>query len=587
MKPSDSEIINALEVHGSINAAAKHLRSVGYSFRATWMVEQCAMLRDRSRLDHSKRPSNSQIVIALEATDGNVKAAARILRQQGFEFRTIWFNEVCRECEDRVKETSGGYVQPPTTDRKRLTGKCFIFTSAQNNTKVHDGFFKSLEHLAHHRNASIYVGRFSYNKDGWSQAHNILKGSDELWYDERLHPYFVDEQVQVCDGLVFCGELDILPTAAVPLSGLDSYTKSDSGIVPHAKMHMASIPTMKNDPVKFMYTTGAVTLRNYIQRKAGQKAEHHHVFGALIVEEGSQGEWYVRQISATNDGSFYDLNTLYTPDGVDGDSHPVEGISWGDVHLEKVDPKAVNAAWVGKRSMMSVLKPRHQFIHDVTDFMARSHHNKKDPYHLAKMYSDKTDSVQSEIIAVRKFLQKISKPECMTVVVESNHDQALTRWLKDPSGCEDPANAKYWHYLNYKMHCAVESGDRRSSLEFAVGNLDNVLFLPEDDSYMICKDSGGIECGVHGHRGPNGSRGTPQCYRRCGSRMNTGHTHSAGIIDGVYTAGVIGKLDMGYNVGMSSWSHSSIVTYKNGKRCIVTMRDVGGKSMKWHANAKL
>jgi len=63
--------------------------------------------------------------------------------------------------------------------------------------------------------------------------------------------------------------------------------------------------------------------------------------------------------------------------------------------------------------------------------------------------------------------------------------------------------------------------------------------------------------------------------------VNTGHTHSTGIIDGVYTAGVHGKLDMDYNKGPSSWSHSHVITYPNGKRAIITIKDG-----KWRADCE-
>ena len=55
-----------------------------------------------------------------------------------------------------------------------------------------------------------------------------------------------------------------------------------------------------------------------------------------------------------------------------------------------------------------------------------------------------------------------------------------------------------------------------------------------------------------------------------GRRANTGHTHSAGIIEGLYVAGVC-ALVQGYNRGPSSWSITHILTYKNGKRALVTM----------------
>jgi hypothetical protein len=36
-------------------------------------------------------------------------------------------------------------------------------------------------------------------------------------------------------------------------------------------------------------------------------------------------------------------------------------------------------------------------------------------------------------------------------------------------------------------------------------------------------------------------------------------------------AGTSSKLDVGYNTGPSSWTHSHIVTYENGKRAVITL----------------
>ena len=98
----------------------------------------------------------------------------------------------------------------------------------------------------------------------------------------------------------------------------------------------------------------------------------------------------------------------------------------------------------------------------------------------------------------------------------------------------------------------------------------DVDYVREDESRKVHGTD--IEAGVHGHLGPNGARGSPTNLRTIG-KANTAHTHSAGIIDGIYTAGVYGSLDMGYNKGPSSWSHSLIVTYLNGKRAILTIKN--------------
>jgi hypothetical protein len=97
---------------------------------------------------------------------------------------------------------------------------------------------------------------------------------------------------------------------------------------------------------------------------------------------------------------------------------------------------------------------------------------------------------------------------------------------------------------------------------------DDVRFLKTDESFKICNGRSSAACtatwGPTAHAAP--PRTSPS-----GRRANIGHTHSAGIYDGLYVAGTSSTLDMGYNKGPSSWSHSHVVTYPNGKRTMVTM----------------
>jgi len=95
-----------------------------------------------------------------------------------------------------------------------------------------------------------------------------------------------------------------------------------------------------------------------------------------------------------------------------------------------------------------------------------------------------------------------------------------------------------------------------------------IRFLGTDEPFQICGKK--IECGMHGHLGADGSRGTPNGLNKIGRKAITAHTHSAGIYNGLYVAGTSTDLDMGYNHGPSSWSHSDVLTYPNGKRCIIT-----------------
>lgn len=486
-------------------------------------------------------------------------------------------DETTTEVAD-TRPIAGGVADAPDTRRSTLSGKRFVFTAAQNNTYVHEEFLKALTHFCIHNDAELVVSQFTYNKSGFQ---NGTKESDDLWYDPKIKDYVRNTSARIAEDLIFCGELNILPTAVNPLAGLEAYTQGNSGIVPHAKVQMISLPRMKGEDARFMYTTGAVTLRNYIQKKAGQKAEFHHVFGALYVEIDDSGDWFARQLIADNSGVFYDLTTKYTPYGIESNQRAL-GVNWGDIHIEKMDRTVTEAAWGTRGSMMSVLRPQFQFIHDLTDFRARNHHNLHNPYHLAEMHFNGSGNVEQDMALSAAFLAEISDPDTLTIVVESNHDQAYQRWLQEADIRKDPENAEFFHRSNAQMFAQIRQGTKRFSVfEWALrekADLPGVIFLQEDDSFVIGDEKHGIECGMHGHRGPNGARGNARGFRYIGRKVNIGHSHSAGIVDGVYVAGVSGQLDMDYNKGPSSWSHSHIVTYPNGKRTIITM-----KRGKWRA----
>jgi len=136
----------------------------------------------------------------------------------------------------------------------------YIFTCAQSNTKLHDWTWRNLVALAEHYGARIHVSRFTYKKEAYgSKAVKPGKGATaadkaDLWYDKRIEPFISDEGANVAPGLVWCGEMNILPTAIRPLSGMESYTGRKSGIFPHAKIAMESIASHKSEPTKFNYT---------------------------------------------------------------------------------------------------------------------------------------------------------------------------------------------------------------------------------------------------------------------------------------------------------------------------------------------
>lgn len=470
---------------------------------------------------------------------------------------------------------------------KRDTHHTFILTCAQNNTDIHLPTWVNLLALAVHEEAKIFVSTFMYQKHGLANRNSkavalgrssgARKVKDEVWFDPHVVPHINNDRVEVAKGLVWCGELNVLPTAVSPLTGLEVYTGRKSMIMPHVTQQMQSIAAYgEGDGAKLNYATGTVTQRNYIQRKEGFKAEFHHMYGALIVEVDEAGHWWVRQLNADSDGTIYDLDRC-VKDGKVTTGHRVEAITSGDTHEDEKDP-IVHKIKYGRGGMKDVLRPKLEFKHDVLNFARRSHHNIKDPYWLIEQHVKKTESVSEEVDGCRSHLEEIYRPWCETVVVDSNHDRALEKWLTNVDGRYDPINARFWSWLNSAKIGLIHDRSTLGLFGFAVINGKpewakqfRVRFLQEDEGFITCKAfGGGIENGMHGDRAANGARGNLRSFAKMGRRSNVGHSHACGIFQGAMQAGTNSKLKLRYNHGASSWSQSDIVTYTNGKRTIVT-----------------
>lgn len=451
----------------------------------------------------------------------------------------------------------------------------YILTSAQNNTRLHAQLWENLMALAQRYSAEIIVGTFSYDQNQFRQM-SVKRGKAKdkettMWYDHRVEPFIRDERVELAKGLVWCGEMNILPTQVNPLAGLETYSARKSAIFPSAKMAMRSIPTMQQEGTKLNYTTGAVTQRNYVQRRLGLIAEHHHVYGALIVEVNHEGNWWVRQLNADSQGTIYDLD-LKVKDGRVKTGHFVEAITWGDLHATFADEVVVKASM----SMLDYLHPKQQFIHDVLEGSAINHHRKDNPHFKFYIWLRGLHKFNEELAKSAALMSRYNRPWVKTVVVDSNHDDPwIQRWLRDYDYRKDPPNSELFLKAQAYMYSRLRQGmmpREINMLEWCLreSGLDMpAQFLSSDESYLICGRK--IECGMHGHLGPSGSYGSPANLSKMGRKANIAHTHSAGIYDGLYVAGTSSKLRWDYNRGPSSWTHSHVVTYENGKRTIVTI----------------
>lgn len=454
--------------------------------------------------------------------------------------------------------------------------KRYVLTSAQNNTHVHEAVWLNVLAMASHYDAELIVGTYSYNKSAYG-AKAVKRGAkvehgDEVWYDPQLTEHIVDEPVQLAPGLVWCGELNIIPTSMDPLSQLEAYNGRQSNVVPHAKFAIDCVASLGDEATKFNYTTGTVTQRNYLQKKIGLLSERYHGYGALLVEVLPSGRWYVRQLEAAPDGSIRDLK-LKALDGEVTSGHPISAIVWGDVHERVMCPMTRKLAW-GKGGMLDALRPSLQVLHDLIDFRSRNHHEQKDPLALYNKWKSGAESVSDEVRDTVRFVNdEAVRDWCETVVAPSNHHEAFTRWLKEADWQRDPVNARLYHEAWLALLDGEEDIFAWACRQAGVDA--SVRFLETDESLVVAEDAehGGTEVGMHGHLGPDGARGNAKSFSKLGRRSMIGHMHKAGLRLFVWVVGTSSRMRIGYNRGPSSWSSTHGILYPEGTGTLVTMYD--------------
>lgn len=458
----------------------------------------------------------------------------------------------------------------------------WLLTAAQNDTAIHSKFWTNLKAYASAIGAEIVVGPFTYQL-GVFEDHNTRSNV----FAEAIRSHLQFDRME-CGDVLFCAEMNTLPTAVRPLSGLHSYTRGRWGVFPHAKIALESVPAMPGSTPPILMTTGCCTVENYIAKKAGLKAKFHHVIGATLVEIDVKGRAFCRQINATEDGAFQDLDCVVAGGKVTP-GRRIAAFNPGDIHREVLDPAVALGVWgikldapaeddVRGDCLVDVLRPLDQFFHDLFHGQAINHWQKDKPFERYPLHLAGKLDVAAEVGRAAAFLRRSQRPSCRTHVVESNHDEWIWRWLQRADPHSDFVNAEAFHRWSLATLEAVRRGEADFSIfrhvlrEADPLALEGIDFIPIGASHSILRDrGGGIECGAHGHLGPNGSRGTTASLSKTSVKINKGHDHTATVLDGVYSAGVCGD-DPLFNKGPSSHSPSHIVTYPNGKRTIITMQ---------------
>jgi hypothetical protein len=452
---------------------------------------------------------------------------------------------------------------PPGTKR-------VLVVAAQNATPVHPNFWGSLLTMARELAAEIVVPTVRY-KNPTSQWTGSQR-NEEYWAPE-VRPYLCNTRVRLNKNLTILGDIKIQPTASSPLTGADALSHAASGIIGHTKLQMRCIPTPSHRMAKVLTTTGACTIENYTDSRAGRIGEFHHSLSAVLVElDGST--FHLRHVHYSHKlGGVIDLDRLYCPHSVTEAPRPL-ALVMGDTHVKAIDP-GVEKATFGPKGMVATLRPAHLVWHDLLDAYSCNPHHVGNPFSgIAKRRSN-ADDVRAEVNEAIDYVQRHTPPDTTSVIVGSNHNDMLRRWIMRTDWRGDPTNAEF--YLQTALAMARGTKLTPNGTQYPdpfahwveQAKLPRTVVLGGDKSFVL----GGVELGMHGDMGPNGARGSISNLRRIGIRSIIGHSHSPGINEGCYQVGTSTKLRLEYNHGASSWLNAHAILHADGKRQIVVIVD--------------
>jgi hypothetical protein len=442
--------------------------------------------------------------------------------------------------------------------RKRIYDKKkkrFIVTWAQNDTPVHEAFISNIEAYAEKIDASIHViaGRYK-------NPTSVFTDKNYETWSERIAAYLDANRHEVHKHMWIMSDVKIQPTAVDPMTGLQGMTGINSCIFGSPKVQLEMIPVLKDCMPKMMMTTGACTEKNYTDSKSGKKGEFHHTLGFVIVEIKDAETFFARQVTADSDGNFHDLYYQISYDlnkskSIIKEINNISAIVLGDIHYGQHDPIVIKKTL----ELMKKVKPDHVVLHDVFDGMSINHHELNDPFAQFKKEQEGTNSLKTEIEAMLKGLEDFK--EYNVIVVRSNHDDFVDRWLKNTDWRKASTMKNSIEYMEYS-YTLLRGEAPNGIIPYLINKkFPKMKTLGRNDSFVV----NGWELAQHGDIGSNGSRGSLLQFRKLNTKIVVGHYHSPGRKDGALSVGTSTKLRVNYNLGPSSWLQSHIIIHKDGK----------------------
>lgn len=431
---------------------------------------------------------------------------------------------------------------PPSTFVPKTGPGKYLITSAQNNSVVHLPFLNAALNYCNIEGAQLVVLPIRYRNV------SAMHTGSPSW-DTSLSEYYLNTNLEITKGLTLKGKSRIAATASDPLSGWNS-VGGTSAVFGHGQVSLKAIPTPLGQVPALLMSTGSITEPNFANAKVSEIAEFHHTIGGLLITVHSNGLFDFEWAHFKDDG-FYTLSGYFSCTKETRSSVQVDDLILGDWHSAEAPVKHKEDAYF----LMSYLMPDRIWLHDPLSFLSESHH--LNPIDRSRF---KLLTLQEE---VEMLVEELEYMQCYTnevYCVDSNHSRHVDRWLNDGRVMVE-ANRSLYH----KAWAAVLDFPQKSPFEcFVYAATGKWVLVPPRDGYR----SHGIELGLHGDIGANGSRGSARGLAGLSNKVNSGHGHSPEWHKGSLRQGTTGPMAPSYARGYNASMLVHSVIYANGARTL-------------------
>lgn len=335
------------------------------------------------------------------------------------------------------------------------------------------------------------------------------------------------------------------------------------------KQRLKMVPAGMGKIPYAVMTTGAITeadylTSNYMSQRTAWIAGEDHMLGGLIIEIEDDEIYHYRQFQNDENGSLIDIGVQYNWDDSVENVTPI--LVGGDWHSGSTDPVSVRC----KKEMFRQMNVKKFIMHDGYDGVPINGHEDNDVILKAQRYRDGQLDVEASLVKFADDINMLLDEVEELIIVKSNHDDMLDRWLRKGFYTKEPIN----HRLALDLAAQLIDGNDPliyAAERFGVKDMSRVRWLKLDEDYRVA----GIQLGAHGHKGANGSRGSVKNMEVCYGQSVTGHAHTPEILRGAWQTGTSTVLRLSYNKGPSSWMQTDCLVYPNGARQLINI--INGK----------